>query len=69
MPNDFNVGDVVKIAPEAIYFPYKPIAPWVKNKSWKIKSISGTRVVLGESADGTHILNAPVDAKYLTKIE
>ena len=68
MTNDFNIGDVVKIAPEATYFPNKQIAPWVKNKYWKIKSISGSRIVLGKSADDAYTLNAPVDAKYLTKI-
>ena len=66
--NDLNVGDVVKISPDATYYTGRSISPLIKSKSWIISSISGSRVVLGKSDDGYYNLNAPVDAKYLTKV-
>ena len=65
MDNIFQVGDTVSLADNATYFTGQPIAPWVKELLWKVKSISGNRIVLGDSADGHYTLNAPVDAKYL----
>lgn len=64
---ELNIGDIVKISPDAVYFTGRQISPLIKSKSWIISSISGNRVLLGKSADGYYTLNAPVDAKYLTK--
>lgn len=69
MANTIEVGDVVKLSEGASFYTGSIIVPWIKNKLWVVKSISGTRVVLGGSADGRYTLNAPVDMKYLEKIE
>lgn len=65
---EFNVGDTVKMQPEATYFTGRQISPLIKSQTWLISSISGSRVVLGQSSDGYYNLNAPVDAKYLIKV-
>ena len=65
---NINVGDVVKIAPDAVYFTGRQISSLIKSLSWVVTSISGTRVVLGKSTDGYYTLNAPIDAKYLTVV-
>lgn len=65
---EFNVGDTVKMQPEATYFTGRQISPLIKSQTWRISSISGSRVVLGQSSDGYYNLNAPVDAKYLIKV-
>ena len=65
---ELKVGDIVKLAPDAVYFTGRQISPLIKSKSWVITSISSNRVMLGKSDDGYYDLNAPVDAKYLTKV-
>ncbi len=66
---EFNVGDIVKISSDATYYTGRVISPLIKSKNWYVKSISGDRIVLGTSSDGYYSLNAPVAAKYLTKVE
>ena len=68
MANELCVGDIVQISADATYFTGKPMIPWVQGLCWEIKSISGERVVLGKSADGHYNLDAPINAKYLTKL-
>ena len=63
----FKTGDTVSISPNAVYFTGRQISPLIKSKVWCVSSVSGTRVVLGKSADGYYDLNAPIDAKFLTK--
>jgi len=65
----FEVGDVVKIASNGVYFTGRQISPLIKSKNWYVTSIAGSRVMLGTSSDGYYCLNAPVDAKYLTKLD
>ena len=65
----FAVGDVVTLAPDAVYYTGRQISALIKSKSWIVYSVSGDRVLLGKSNDGYYSLNAPVSAKYLTKIE
>jgi hypothetical protein len=65
---ELKVGDSVKIAANAVYYTGRQISPLIKSKSWYISSLSGNRVMLGTSTDGYYSLNAPVDAKYLTKL-
>ena len=62
------VGDLVKISQDAVYFTGRQMSPLIKSNTWKVSSISGSRVLLGKSADEYYDLNAPVDIKYLTKI-
>ena len=66
--NIFQVGDIVKISPDATYYTGRQISALIKSKHWIICSISGDRVLLGKSSDGYYMLNAPVSAKYLTKV-
>jgi len=61
-------GDTVKISPDAVYYTGRQISPLIKSLTWIVSSISGNRVLLGKSTDGYYTLNAPVDAKFLTKI-
>ena len=44
------------------------MSPLIKSLHWVVNSVSGDRVVLGKSVDGYYNLNAPVNAKYLTKV-
>jgi hypothetical protein len=66
---EFNVDDIVKISPDAVYYTGQRMSALIKSKSWRIKSISGDRIVLGVSSDGYYALNAPVHAKYLRTID
>ncbi len=65
---DLQKGDKVTIAANASYFTGRQMPPLIKSLTWEVTSISGSRVVLGKSVDGYYTLNAPVDAKYLTKV-
>lgn len=64
---EFNIGDLVTISTDAVYYTGSHISPLIKAQTWVVSSISGDRVVLGKSADGYYNLNAPVAAKYLNK--
>jgi len=65
---ELKVGDSVKISPEAVYYTGRQISSLIKSKNWYVASIAKNRVMLGTSTDGYYNLNAPIDAKYLTKI-
>lgn len=65
----FNVGDVVKLSSNAKYYSGKDIPPWVKEKTWIVKSVSGDRIVIDMSADGKESICSPVNAKYLTVVK
>lgn len=58
-------NDIVSLAADAVYDTGKEIPGWVKNIRWRVKSISGDRVVLGKSEDGTYEINSPVNVRYL----
>lgn len=64
---ELKVGDCVKLLPEAVYYTGRQMSPLIKSLSWVVASISGSRIVLGQSTDGYYTLNAPVDIKYLIK--
>ena len=68
MENIFQVGDIVKISPEATYYTGRQISPLIKSKTWIVSSISNDRILLGKSEDGYYSLNAPVSSRYLTKV-
>lgn len=59
-------GDVVEIAKDAVYYDGKAISSYVFNDQWIVKSVSGTRVVLGKGVNGSDDINSPIDVKYLT---
>ena len=64
----FQPGDVVTISDNAIYYTGRQISPLIKSLRWVVLSVSGDRVVLGKSVDGYYNLNAPISARYLTKV-
>lgn len=66
---DINVGDVVKISTDAVYYTGRTMSTLIKSKEWIVDRISGDRVLLGKSVDGYYSLNAPVAMKYLTKVK
>lgn len=62
-------SSIVSIKSGATYYESDKLVPqWVLNLNWKVKSISGTRAVLGESEDGEYNINSPIDTKYLTVV-
>lgn len=62
-------GDIVKIAPEAIYYTGEEMPDWVKNRIWIVKSVNGDRVVIDKSPSDRHSICSPVNSKYLTVVE
>lgn len=64
---ELKVGDIVTISPNAVYYTGRQISPLIKSLSWYVSSVSGDRILLGKSVDAYYNLNAPVNAKYLTK--
>lgn len=61
-------GDTVKISPSAKYYNGSAMPKWVKNMTWKVNSVVGTRAVLGRSSNGAYNINSPVSTAYLTKV-
>lgn len=62
-------GSIVSIKSGATYYDSDKVVPqWVLNLNWKVKAISGTRAVLGESQHGEHCINSPIDTEYLTLV-
>lgn len=62
-------GTIVSIQSGATYYETDTAVPvWVLKLNWKVKSISDTRAVLGESEDGNSAINSPIDTKYLTLV-
>lgn len=64
-----KAGDLVKIAPGAVYMTGKTIPSWVIAKNWYVDSVIGSRAVLGKSEDGKNNIKSPVDVKYLSLVE
>lgn len=63
-----KAGDEVKIASNATYYNGKAIPTWVKNKNWIVKSVSGDRAVIDQSADGKNAICSPINTSYLTAV-
>ena len=63
-----KAGDTVKIAPTAKYFNGTAMPNWVKQLTWKVNSVSGSRAILGKSTNGRYNINSPVNVIYLTKV-
>jgi hypothetical protein len=62
----FQVGDLVSLDKNAVYWNGKPIPQDIKQQGWRIMSISGNRVVIDESEDGYRHICSAVHKKYLT---
>ena len=59
------VNDVVRIAPNAVYYTGKEVPDWVIRDEWIVKSVEGDRVVVGRNVQGTHEINSPFNIKDL----
>jgi GH25 family lysozyme M1 (1,4-beta-N-acetylmuramidase) len=68
--NKLIPGDYVKInSNDAVYYDTNSIIPSdIIENTWVISMVSGSKVVLDKSADGTQSIIAAVDKKYLTKV-
>lgn len=66
--DSISAGDIVSIAPNAVYYTGRQISPLIKSKTWVVSSVSGDRVLLGKSEDGYYNLNAPISSKYLSTL-
>ena len=68
--HNIKEGDIVKLAPNATYYNGKSIPDWVKNQNWIVKKDPvGDKVVINKNESGTHAINSPVNAKYLTVVK
>lgn len=68
-PSKIEVGTLVSIQKGVCYYGMtKTIPDWVTNQNWYVRSINGSRVVLGENEAKTSDINSPVDIKYLTPV-
>lgn len=64
-----KVGDLVKIAPNAVYYNGVVIPDWVINDQWYVCAISGDRAVLGRNKSNTNNIQSAVSTKYLTVVD
>lgn len=64
-PEPIEPGDIVRIMQDAVYYTGDAMPDWVKVMEWKVKSVKGSRVVLGKNVAETNEINSPVDARYL----
>lgn len=64
--SDVKAGDIVSIAPGAIYYNGKSIPGWVTSLKWVVASVSGDRAIVNVSHDGKYRINSPVNVKYLS---
>lgn len=65
---DITVGATVKIKPGAVFYNGGKVSDWVLPIEWVVKSLNGSRAVLGASADGAYAINSPIDVKYLSLV-
>ena len=65
---DITEGASVKIKPGATYYNGGKVPDWILPIEWVVKSLAGSRAVLGASADGAYTINSPIDTKYLTLV-
>ena len=65
----FEKGELVAIAPSAVYYTGKAMPDFVKNAKWYIKSIKGDRAVIDKDEKGVYSICSPVNTKYLRKVK
>lgn len=65
---DITEGASVKIKPGATYYNGGKVPDWILPIEWVVKSLAGSRAVLGASADGAYAINSPIDVKYLSLV-
>ena len=61
-------GEIVKVKPNAHWYNGEPIPDFVFWTNWIVHSVTGDRVVINESTDGTRAIMSPIAARYLEPI-
>lgn len=63
-----KAGDVVSLAPNAVYYTGKAMPDWVLSDKWIVKSVSGDRAVIDKNISNTRAICSPVNTAYLTVV-
>lgn len=63
-----KTGDVVTLAPNAVYYTGKAMPAWVLSDKWIVKSVNGDRAVIDKNISGTRAISSPVNTAYLTVV-
>lgn len=66
---NIQVGSAVTIKAGAVYYTGAKVPEWILPIVWTVKSLEGSRAVLGASTDGEYSLNSPIDIKYLNLVK
>lgn len=66
---DIEIGDLVKLSDDAVYYNGVVVPEWVKNQYWYVKSVTNDRVVINENKEHTHAICSPIHRKYVTIVE
>lgn len=61
-------GDIVSLAPDAVYDTGRAIPGWVLQDKWIVKSLSRDRAIIDKNIDGSRAICSPVNVKYLKKV-
>ena len=64
----FASNDVVSVKPGAIWYNGAGIADFVFEKNWIVYEVSGNRVVINKSTDGSHRIMSPIHADNLIAV-
>lgn len=64
-----QVGDLVSIAEDAVYYTGKPVPDWVRAQNWYVSGITGDRAVIHENEERTNAICSPICTKYLTTVQ
>ncbi len=62
-----KVGDLVKVAANAVYYNGAQMPDFVKQDQWYVIEVEGDRAVIDENAAKTNSICSAVNVKYLTK--
>lgn len=60
-------GDVVELVPTATYIDGRIIPSKIKEELWVVDQVEGDQVMLKKSVRGTHVMQEPINKKYMTK--
>lgn len=63
---EISVGDLVSIKKDATYYSGKTIPAWVKAMKWFVESVSGDKVVINKSEDGSASIMSAIKVSNLT---
>ena len=66
---DVEVGDLVILSNEAVYYNGEVVPTWVKGQYWYVKSVTNDRVVINENKEHTHAICSPIHRKYVSVVE